>query len=34
MSVTLKIFVVDGLAFKDLSGNGILDPYEDCNYPV
>lgn len=24
-----KIIEVDGLQFKDLNGNGVLDPYED-----
>ena len=25
---------VDGLTFKDLNGNGVLDPYEDWRLPV
>lgn len=24
-----KLIQVDGLTFKDLNGNGVLDPYED-----
>ena len=30
----VKIIVVDGLAFKDLSGNGVLEPYEDWRLPA
>ena len=30
----VKIIVEDGLAFKDLSGNGILEPYEDWRLPA
>lgn len=30
----MKILNVDGYAFKDLNGNGILDPYEDWRLPV
>lgn len=30
----LKIITVDGLAFKDLSGNGRLEPYEDWRLPA
>lgn len=30
----IKILNVDGYAFKDLNGNGILDPYEDWRLPV
>ncbi len=30
----VKILEVDGYAFKDLNGNGILDPYEDWRLPV
>lgn len=29
-----KIITVDGLSFKDLNGNGQLDPYEDWRRPV
>ena len=30
----LKIITVDGLAFKDLSGDGTLEPYEDWRLPA
>ena len=30
----VKILEVDGYAFKDLNGNGILDPYEDWRLPI
>lgn len=30
----LKIITVDGLAFKDFSGNGKLEPYEDWRLPA
>ena len=30
----VKILEVDGFAFKDLNGNGKLDPYEDWRLPV
>lgn len=30
----IKILNVDGYAFKDLNGNGILDSYEDWRVPV
>ncbi|GGC84436.1 beta-glucosidase [Tersicoccus solisilvae] len=29
-----RILTVDGLEFKDLNGNGVLDPYEDWRLPV
>ncbi|MCZ8514285.1 cohesin domain-containing protein [Paenibacillus filicis] len=29
-----NILTIDGLNFKDLNGNGILDPYEDWRLPV
>jgi beta-glucosidase len=29
-----SILEVDGLQFKDLNGNGALDPYEDWRRPV
>jgi hypothetical protein len=29
-----KIIKVDGLAFKDLNGNGQLDAYEDWRRPI
>jgi len=28
------ILTIDGLQFKDLNGNGVLDPYEDWRLPV
>ena len=31
---TSKVLEVDGLQFKDLNGNGRLDPYEDWRLPV
>ena len=30
----VKILEVDGYAFKDLNGNGVLDPYEDWRLPL
>lgn len=30
----VKILEADGYAFKDLNGNGILDPYEDWRLPI
>ena len=30
----VRIITVDGLAFKDFSGNGTLDPYEDWRLPA
>ncbi len=30
----IKILEEDGFAFKDLNGNGVLDPYEDWRLPV
>lgn len=29
-----RIIEVDGYAFKDMNGNGILDPYEDWRLPI
>lgn len=29
-----RIIEVDGYAFKDLNGNGVLDPYEDWRLPI
>ncbi|MGI6072227.1 MAG: glycoside hydrolase family 3 N-terminal domain-containing protein [Lachnospiraceae bacterium] len=29
-----QLLIVDGFAFKDLNGNGILDPYEDWRLPI
>lgn len=31
---TAPILTVDGLQFKDLNGNGALDPYEDWRLPI
>src|SRR5689334_17087813 len=31
---TKQILVVDGFKFRDLNGNGRLDPYEDWRLPV
>lgn len=30
----VRIFTVNGLSFKDLNKNGVLDPYEDWRLPV
>ncbi len=30
----ISILEVDGFAFKDLNGNGVLDPYEDWRLPM
>ena len=30
----ISILVVDGFAFKDLNGNGVLDPYEDWRLSI
>ena len=30
----VSILEVDGFAFKDLNGNGVLDPYEDWRLPI
>ena len=30
----VSILTVDGFAFKDLSKNGVLDPYEDWRLPA
>ena len=30
----IRIIEADGFAFKDLNGNGVLDPYEDWRLPV
>lgn len=31
---TASVIQADGLSFKDLNGNGVLDPYEDWRLPV
>ncbi|NKF07279.1 glycoside hydrolase family 3 protein [Clostridium gasigenes] len=30
----ISILEIDGFAFKDLNGNGVLDPYEDWRLPI